>query len=60
MQRHDEVAIIMRMKKFDSYVRDFLERNPNAASFISAAGWIPVSSGWIMEELNGSTWICPM
>ena len=28
MQRHDEIAIIMRMKKFDSYVREFLERNP--------------------------------
>lgn len=30
MRRHDEVAIIMRMKKFDSYIRDFLKRNPNA------------------------------
>ncbi|MGB3702525.1 MAG: class I SAM-dependent methyltransferase [Anaerolineales bacterium] len=30
MQRHDEVAIIMRMNKFDSHVRDFLKRNPNA------------------------------
>ena len=30
MQRHDEVAVIMRMNKFDSYVRDFLKRNPNA------------------------------
>jgi len=30
MQRHDEIAIIMRMRKFDTYVRDFLTRNPNA------------------------------
>jgi len=30
MHRHDEVAIIMRMNKFDSHVRDFLKRNPNA------------------------------
>ena len=30
MQRHDEVAVIMRMKKFDSYVRDFLKRCPDA------------------------------
>jgi O-methyltransferase involved in polyketide biosynthesis len=27
MHRHDEVAVIMRMRKFDSYVRDFLTRN---------------------------------
>jgi O-methyltransferase involved in polyketide biosynthesis len=30
MQRHDEVAVIMRMKKFDSHVRDFFVRNPHA------------------------------
>lgn len=30
MQRHDEIAIIMRMKKFDSHARDFLVRNPEA------------------------------
>ncbi len=30
MQRHDEVAVIMRMNKFDSHLRDFLERNPHA------------------------------
>jgi O-methyltransferase involved in polyketide biosynthesis len=30
MQRHDEVAVIMRMKKFDSHVRSFLARNPDA------------------------------
>lgn len=30
MQRHDEVAVIMRMKKFDSHARDFLARNPGA------------------------------
>ena len=28
MQRHDEVAVIMRMKKFDSHASDFLSRNP--------------------------------
>lgn len=28
MHRHDEIAVIMRMKKFDNYVRDFLERHP--------------------------------
>lgn len=28
MQRHDEVAVILRMKKFDSHVRDFLVRHP--------------------------------
>jgi O-methyltransferase involved in polyketide biosynthesis len=30
MQRHDELAIIMRMNKFDSHVRHFLQRNPDA------------------------------
>jgi O-methyltransferase involved in polyketide biosynthesis len=30
MHRHDEVAVIMRMRKFDSHVRDFLMRIPNA------------------------------
>jgi O-methyltransferase involved in polyketide biosynthesis len=30
MQRHDEIAVIMRMRKFDSHVRDFLMRNPDA------------------------------
>ena len=30
MQRHDEIAVIMRMRKFDNHVRDFLTRNPNA------------------------------
>jgi len=30
MQRHDEIAVIMRMNKFDSHVRDFLLRNPDA------------------------------
>lgn len=30
LQRHDEVAVIMRMRKFDNNVRDFLTRNPDA------------------------------
>jgi len=30
MQRHDEIAVIMRMRKFDSHVSDFLARNPDA------------------------------
>jgi O-methyltransferase involved in polyketide biosynthesis len=30
MQRHDEIAVIMRMRKFDSHVREFLTRNPDA------------------------------
>jgi len=30
MQRHDEIAIIMRMRKFDSHVQNFLARNPDA------------------------------
>ena len=30
MQRHDEVAVIMRMRKFDGQVRNFLARNPDA------------------------------
>lgn len=29
MHHHDEVAVIMRLRKFDSYVRDFLQRNPD-------------------------------
>ncbi len=29
MQRHDEIAIIMRMGKFDRHVREFLVRNPD-------------------------------
>lgn len=29
MQRHDEIAVIIRMRKFDSLVRDFLTRNPD-------------------------------
>ena len=31
MHRHDELAVIVRMQKFDSYVRGFLERNPDGA-----------------------------
>ena len=31
MQRHDEVAVIVRMRKFDHVVREFLARNPQAA-----------------------------
>jgi len=30
MQRHDEVAVIMRMRKFDDHVHDFLTRYPDA------------------------------
>jgi len=30
MQRHDELAVIMRMKKFDNHVRQFLQRNQKA------------------------------
>ena len=30
MQRHDEIAVIMRMRKFDSHVSGFLARNPDA------------------------------
>ncbi len=29
MHRHDEVALIMRMRKFDQHVHDFLVRNPD-------------------------------
>jgi O-methyltransferase involved in polyketide biosynthesis len=29
MHRHDEIAVVMRMRKFDDHVRDFLARNPN-------------------------------
>ena len=29
MQRHDEIAVIMRMRKFDRHVCEFLTRNPN-------------------------------
>lgn len=29
MHRHDEVAVVMRMRKFDNHVRDFLARNPD-------------------------------
>jgi O-methyltransferase involved in polyketide biosynthesis len=29
MHRHDEVAVIMRMRKFDQHARDFLTCNPN-------------------------------
>jgi O-methyltransferase involved in polyketide biosynthesis len=29
LQRHDEVAVIMRMRRFDDHVRDFLNRNPD-------------------------------
>jgi O-methyltransferase involved in polyketide biosynthesis len=29
MQRHDEIAVIMRMRKFDRHVREFLRRNPD-------------------------------
>jgi len=28
MHRHDEIAVIVRMKKFDKHVREFLVRNP--------------------------------
>lgn len=30
MQRHDEVAVIMRMRKFDNHVREFIARYPDA------------------------------
>jgi O-methyltransferase involved in polyketide biosynthesis len=30
MHRHDQIAVIMRMRKFDSHVRNFLSRNPDA------------------------------
>jgi len=30
MQGHDEVGVIMRMRKFDEHVRDFMMRNPDA------------------------------
>lgn len=30
MPQHDEIAIIMRVRKFDNHVRDFLRRNPRA------------------------------
>ena len=30
MQRHDEVAVIMRMRKFDNQVRNFLAQSPEA------------------------------
>jgi O-methyltransferase involved in polyketide biosynthesis len=30
MQRHDEIAVIMRMQRFDRYVREFLARNADA------------------------------
>ena len=29
MQRHDEIAVIIRMRRFDKHVRDFLSRNPD-------------------------------
>lgn len=29
MQRHDEIAVIMRMRKFDKHVSEFLIRNPD-------------------------------
>ena len=29
MHRHDEVAVIMRMMRFDRYVSDFMMRNPD-------------------------------
>jgi len=31
MQRHDEIAVIMRMRKFDKHVRDFLTLHPDGA-----------------------------
>lgn len=31
LHRHDEIAIIMRMRRFDRHVRDFLMKNPNGA-----------------------------
>jgi O-methyltransferase involved in polyketide biosynthesis len=29
MQRHDEIAVLLRMRKFDKHVRAFLARNPD-------------------------------
>ena len=29
MHRHDEIAVLLRMRKFDKHVRDFLARNPD-------------------------------
>ena len=38
LQRHDEVAIIVRMAKFDALARDFLARNPDAAVVHAGCG----------------------
>jgi O-methyltransferase involved in polyketide biosynthesis len=38
MRRHDEIAVIVRMNKFDALARDFLARNPDAAVVHAGCG----------------------
>ena len=51
MQQHDEVAVIMRMNKFDSHVRNFLKQNPEAVIVHIGCGldtrFERVDNGWV-------------
>jgi O-methyltransferase involved in polyketide biosynthesis len=51
MQRHDEVTVIIRMRKFDNFVREFLKCNPQAAVVHIGCGldtrFERVDDGWV-------------
>ncbi len=51
MQRHDEIAVILRMRKFDGHVRNFLARNPNSVVVHIGCGldsrFERVDNGWV-------------
>lgn len=59
MQRHDEVALIIRTNKFDSHVRDFLKRNPDAVVVHIGCGLDTRSSAWTTGGVSGLISIYP-
>ena len=50
MHRHDEIAVIVRLRKFDNHVRDFLTHSPDGVVVHFGCGL--ETSRW-----NGSIWI---
>ena len=51
MQRHDEIAVVLRMRKFDDLVRDFLTHNPNGVVVHIGCGldtrFERLDNGWV-------------
>ena len=59
LREHDKVAIILRLREFDRFARDFLNQCPDAVVVHIGCGLdtrfqrVPITAGW-----NGMTWIC--